>query len=99
MNPESPPGLPEHLHAFRAAALAEGFDAPLLRRWAAHEVVSLHTHPFDAWAVLVEGEMHLTLEGKTRTLHPGDTFRLAREVPHEERYGPEGAGYWVARRA
>lgn len=34
----------------------------------------------------------------TRHLHAGDTFMLARDVPHTERYGPDGATYWVARR-
>ena len=31
-------------------------------------------------------------------IEPGDTFELEAEVPHAERYGPEGATYWVARR-
>lgn len=100
MPPASPPDtLPAHLHSFREAALCAGFDEPLLRRWPAHEVVSQHTHPFDVRAVVVEGEMHLTLDGHTRTLLPGDHFSLAREVPHAERYGPQGAAYWVARRS
>ena len=34
-----------------------------------------------------------------RHLRPGDEFTLDREVPHAERYGPEGATYWAARRA
>ena len=28
----------------------------------------------------------------------GDTFTLERDVPHSERYGAQGAAYWVARR-
>ena len=35
---------------------------------------------------------------ETRHLLPGDTFQLAHGTPHAERYGPEGAIYWVARR-
>lgn len=31
-------------------------------------------------------------------LLPGATFRLDADVPHAERYGSEGATYWVARR-
>ena len=31
-------------------------------------------------------------------LLPGDCFTLQRQVLHDERYGPEGATYWVARR-
>ncbi len=34
----------------------------------------------------------------TRHLHPGERFTLQRQVPHDERYGPEGATYWAARR-
>jgi uncharacterized cupin superfamily protein len=90
--------MPADLQAFRAQALAEGYEEPLLRQWAAQTVLTTHTHPFDAFAVLVQGEMVLSAEGQSRTLRPGDRFMLAREVPHEERYGHEGASYWVARR-
>jgi len=34
----------------------------------------------------------------TRQLRAGDTFALDAEVPHVERYGAEGATFWVARR-
>lgn len=44
------------------------------------------------------GEMWLTVEGSTRHLLPGDRFELAAGVLHAERYGPQGATYWVARR-
>ena len=57
-----------------------------------------HTHPFSARAVVVQGEMWLTVAGHTRHLLPGDTFTLERDVPHSERYGAQGAAYWVARR-
>ena len=84
--------------AFRAEALAAGFDEVLEREWPPHKVLELHTHDFDAEAVVVRGEMWLTVDGQTRHLEPGARFSLAREVPHAERYGPAGAVYWVARR-
>jgi hypothetical protein len=34
----------------------------------------------------------------TKRLLPGDSFQLDRAIPHAERYGAEGATYWVARR-
>lgn len=83
---------------FEAQARAAGFDESLVRQWAPGTVLDTHTHPFDADAVVAQGEMWLTCEGNTRHLKPGDTFTLAREVPHAERYGPQGATYWVARR-
>ncbi len=84
---------------FELDALSEGFEQVLQRRWEPLTVLDTHTHPFIAKALVVQGEMWLTVGGQTRHLHPGDRFELARECPHAERYGPEGATYWVARRS
>ena len=86
------------LAAFRTEMIAEGFDEVLERDWAPNAVIDTHTHDFDASAIVTRGEMWLTCEGRTRHLKPGDRFTLARGVEHAERYGPEGATYWVARR-
>ncbi len=83
---------------FQRQALARGFEEALIRHWPPDAVLGLHAHPFDADAVVVEGEMWLTCEGTMRHLKPGDTFTLPHGVPHAERYGPHGATYWVARR-
>lgn len=83
---------------FEAAARADGFDEVLERRWNPGQVLGDHSHPFLAQALVVEGEMWLTVDGETRHLVPGDTFRLESGKPHDERYGPQGATYWVARR-
>ena len=84
--------------AFQAEAIAAGFDEAMVREWAPDSIVVTHTHPFAAEAVVTQGEMWLTCDGQTRHLKPGDTFSLAHEQPHAERYGPQGATYWVARR-
>lgn len=84
---------------FEADAKASGFDAALERRWEPLTVLDTHTHPFAASALVVQGEMWLTVNGQTRHLQPGDRFALEPEVPHAERYGSEGATYWVARKA
>jgi hypothetical protein len=85
--------------AFEADARAQGFDEVLERWWAPATVLESHTHPFALRALVVQGEMWLTVGHKVRHLRPGDEFALDREVPHMERYGAEGATYWVARRA
>lgn len=90
--------VPADFAAWRDAALAEGFDEVLARHWPPETVLEIHTHPFAVKAVMVEGAMWLTVAGDTRALGPGDTFELARDEPHAERYGTEGATYWVARR-
>ena len=86
------------LREFTAHALAEGFDEVLERHWAALTVLETHTHPFALKARVVEGEMWLSVGQETQHLLPGDEFALERDVPHAERYGTEGATYWVARR-
>ena len=83
---------------FAAKARARGFDEIVERKWASSLVLESHTHPFAVEALVVQGEMWLTVGDKVRHLAPGDTFALEREVPHAERYGPEGATYWAARR-
>lgn len=86
--------------SFRAEMLAAGYDEVLERPWAPGAVAPTHTHPFEARALVVQGEMWLTEQGgSTRRLVAGDRFHLQANVPHDERYGPEGAVYWVARRA
>lgn len=85
---------------FEGNALAQGFDEAVERKWAPLTVVGVHSHPFTAKAVVIQGDMWLTIgSGDTRHLSPGDTFEIDRDVTHDERYGTEGAIYWVARRA
>ena len=70
----------------------------LERRWPPLTVLGTHQHPFAAKALVVYGEMWLTAGAATQHLRAGDTFELAAGVTHDERYGAEGATYWVARR-
>ena len=84
---------------FRDQMLGAGYDQVLERVWAPGTVLDTHTHPFEANALVVQGEMWLADQGGApRHLLPGDRFHLQPGVPHDERYGPEGATYWVARR-
>jgi uncharacterized cupin superfamily protein len=88
---------PERFSQFEAAERAIGCSEVMSRAWEPNSVQEQHTHPFHARALVVEGEMWLTVEGQTRHLRPGDRFDLTAGTPHAERYGPQGATYWVAR--
>ena len=83
---------------FHAESLAAGFDEVLVRDWAPGLVLDTHTHPFAVSARVVAGEVALSAGGATAHLRAGDRFELERDAPHGERYGPEGATFWVARR-
>jgi hypothetical protein len=90
--------LPPDFEAFRAEALACGCDEALVRVWQPDTVLETHTHPFDAEAIVVQGEMWLSEGDRTRHLTRGGTFRLRAGTPHAERYGAQGATFWVGRR-
>jgi quercetin dioxygenase-like cupin family protein len=83
---------------FKSAKQALGFDEVLVREWAPGQALDTHTHPFAVQALVVQGELALTVGGHTRVLHAGDSFELARDQPHAELYGSEGATFWAARR-
>jgi AraC-like ligand binding domain len=85
--------------AFTAASRAAGFEDVAERRWDPGVEVPVHTHPFAVQALVVQGSIVLSCRGQQLELKPGDRFELAFEEPHAERYGPEGATYWVARRS
>jgi hypothetical protein len=84
--------------AFSAEKRAAGFDEVLERRWQPNQVIDTHTHAFAVQALVVQGEMWLTVGAETRHLRAGDRFQLDRDIPHAERYGADGAVYWAARR-
>jgi len=84
--------------AFDRQSRAAGYDEVLERRWPPNTVLDTHTHAFDVEALVIEGEMWLTVGDDTLHLQRGQRFTLARQVAHAERYGAHGAAYWVARR-
>lgn len=84
--------------SFSRQAHAEGFDEVIERVWAPGTVLETHAHPFSAKALIVQGQLWLTVNGQTKALQKGDWFEVPQGVPHNERYGDEGATFWVARR-
>ena len=89
---------PPTFQQFEDTARSQGFDEVLERSWPADTVLDTHTHAFSVSARVVEGDVWLTIGAQTRHLQAGDTFALEADVPHAERYGAQGARYWVARR-
>ena len=90
-------GTPQRFSEFEAAERARGCSEVIARSWEPDVVQDTHTHPFHARALVVQGEMWLTVDGEIRHLKPGDRFELPAHKPHAERYGSQGATYWVAR--
>jgi len=84
--------------AFIDALQAEGYAEPVLVRRAPNDSLDDHSHPFEARALVLLGEIRIHAGGEIKIYRPGDVFHLRRDEPHRESYGPEGVEYLSGRR-
>ena len=85
--------------SFRRERAAEGYEDFNLIDWPAGQVNEMHTHDFRAHALIVEGELTVTVaDGETTTCRAGDTFALDGGIRHEETVGPNGVKLVSARK-
>src|SRR6476660_3451549 len=54
-------------------------------------VVVEHRHANEQLGMVIRGQMHFTVDGETRDLGPGGTWRILGDRPHDVVAGPEGA--------
>ena len=83
--------------SFIRTLTAEGFPEPVLVT-REHGEMAEHSHPFEAKALIVAGEMTIRTAGEERLYKVGDVFHLAAGLPHVERYGPDGVQYLAGRK-
>ncbi|MCK9983668.1 MAG: hypothetical protein AzoDbin1_00140 [Azoarcus sp.] len=76
----------------------EGFEQFVTVEREPNGALDEHTHPFEAEALVIAGEILIESGGVTQTVRAGETFHLAAGQPHSERYGPEGVSYLVGRK-
>jgi quercetin dioxygenase-like cupin family protein len=87
------------LDDFKAQLAAEGFEEAVTVEREADGSLDSHAHPFEAKALILEGELSICTDDGERTYRSGDIFHLAANVFHTERYGPAGVKYLVGRKA
>ena len=58
---------------------------------APNAVVPEHRHAAEQLGLVIQGQMHFTVDGETRDLGPGGTWRILGDRPHDVVAGPEGA--------
>jgi len=58
---------------------------------APNSVVPEHRHAAEQLGVVIRGLMRFTVDGETRDLGPGGTWRILADRPHDVVAGPEGA--------
>jgi quercetin dioxygenase-like cupin family protein len=84
---------------FEATLRQDGFTELLVRQQAPGHFLGDHQHAFDARALVIQGDITLTVAGAASAYPLGTVFELASGTPHQERAGPEGVTYLVGRRS
>jgi quercetin dioxygenase-like cupin family protein len=83
---------------FLAELAQAGFDEILTVERAANVELGEHTHPFEARALVLSGEIRIRCRNGEQICRVGDTFHLQSGEQHSESYGPEGVRYLVGRK-
>ena len=83
---------------FLAELAAAGFGEALTIEREPGGFVDLHSHPFEARALIVSGQLSLQVDGVESLYAQGSVFHLRPGQPHTERYGPAGVTYLVGRK-
>jgi len=83
---------------FHKTVTAEGFSEPVLIEREVDGFMDVHTHPFEAKALIVQGQIEIGLDDQSQTYRAGDVFHLTALQPHWERYGEQGVVYLSARK-
>lgn len=76
----------------------EGFEEIVTVRREPNGFLDAHVHPFEAKALILDGELRLRTGDVEQVYRAGHVFRLLANEPHSERYGPEGVIYLVGRK-
>jgi quercetin dioxygenase-like cupin family protein len=84
--------------AFEARLKTEGFPEIRTNAYEANRHNPEHSHPFDVLALVLEGDITLTIDGKARKYAVGDEFSMQAGCRHIEDIGPSGVRYLVGRR-
>ena len=83
---------------FTQLLAAEGFEEVVTVTRESDGFVDTHTHPFEAKALILSGELRINTAMAEHIYRAGQVFHLRAGEPHAERYGPEGVVYLVGRK-
>jgi quercetin dioxygenase-like cupin family protein len=76
----------------------EGFAEAVTVTREPNAALDVHEHPFEAKALILDGELTLRIGETDLIYQPGDVFHLRTREAHAERYGPKGVTYLVGRK-
>lgn len=84
--------------SFKAKLEKDGFADIETKQLDAGTSTMAHGHPFDVRALVLDGEIALTVDGETRHYRRGEEFTMAAGCRHAEQVGAAGVSYLVGRR-
>ena len=82
---------------FEARLKSEGYPEIRVNQYKPDHHNPEHEHPFDVHALVLEGDITLTVNGKKTRYGVGDEFKMAAGCRHIEDIGPHGVRYIVGR--
>ncbi|MCK8787711.1 cupin domain-containing protein [Roseomonas sp. NAR14] len=85
--------------AFEAALGRDGFTGVEVKALEPGRATPPHAHPFEVRALVLDGDITLTVDGRQDRYGAGQVFTMAAGHPHAETVGPDGVRYLVGRRA
>jgi quercetin dioxygenase-like cupin family protein len=83
---------------FEAGLRRDGFTEIATRSLAPGKTTPEHAHPFGVRALVLGGEITLTVEGNSTVYRSGDIFTMQGGCRHAEAVGPQGVQYLAGRR-
>lgn len=87
----------ERDEAFRRELAAAGFQEVVAVERVPGEFLAEHAHPFEAMALIVDGEIATRTRDRTALYRNGDVLDLAAGPEHQETYGPTRVPHRVGR--
>ena len=83
---------------FSQQLATDGFAEVVTVERPANGNLPAHSHPFEAKALILQGELRLRVNAVEQSFFAGDVFHLPLGQEHDESYGPQGVTYLVGRK-
>ena len=83
---------------FLSMLAQEDFPAPVLVTREANGFLDTHSHPFEAKALVIRGQIDITIDDVKYCYVTGDLFHLLNNQVHTESYGIQGVEYLASRK-
>jgi len=84
--------------AFLDKLAKQDFPAPVLVEREVGGFLDLHAHPYEVHALVIEGQIDITIGGIKSSYLAGDAFHLLPNQIHTENYGAKGVKYLTSRK-